>query len=201
MNSQEENINNFNVLDQYKTHDIGNLQEISKNDRLPYSVCAINFTGDLNLGIAIRSAHLLGAEKFYTFGRRYYDKRTTVGAHNYIPVTRIWGLSEDQESLDVGRFNQFIDEEKLYPIYCETGGTHLSEFDWFYHMGVSGLSGTKICIVFGNEGTGIPIELYQEQKERVVSIEQRGVLRSYNVAAATAIVMYNLSNQIQQFYG
>ena len=78
---------NWNVRDDLKGL---TLEEIlAVQPRLPYAVAMINTTGSLNVGVALRSAVLFGAERFYIVGRRRYDKRSTVGAQNYIQVERI----------------------------------------------------------------------------------------------------------------
>jgi hypothetical protein len=78
----------FNVADVYKNNSYQKNVEICRKDRLPFSVGTINITGELNVGMMIRSACLFGAEKFYTFGRKKYDKRSTVGAENYLDIVQ-----------------------------------------------------------------------------------------------------------------
>jgi tRNA G18 (ribose-2'-O)-methylase SpoU len=74
----------WNVHDDLKDKTLPELQKICKNDQLPFAVCALNVTGDLNLGMMMRTASLFGAERFIIYGRHNYDSRTTVGAQNYL---------------------------------------------------------------------------------------------------------------------
>ena len=71
--------NHFNVRDEFKDNTVAENVAICNRDRLKFSVGCINITGDLNIGMMIRSACLLGAENFYIFGRNKFDKRSTVG--------------------------------------------------------------------------------------------------------------------------
>ena len=120
----------FNVGDSYKDNTLEVNQALCKMDRLPFSVGCINVTGDLNVGMMIRSACLLGAENFYIFGRKKFDARSTVGAENYINIKQI--VFDDPIHADV-ELALYI--EKLYIhkhniILCEHGGIQLGTRDW-----------------------------------------------------------------------
>ncbi len=78
--------NHYNVRDEYKDNSYEQNVAITRNEQRPFSVGAINITGELNIGMMIRSACLLGAENFYIFGRKKFDKRSTVGAEKYINI-------------------------------------------------------------------------------------------------------------------
>ena len=80
--------NHFNVRDEFKDNTVAENVAICNRDRLKFSVGCINVTGDLNIGMMIRSACLFGAENFYIFGRNKFDKRSTVGAENYINIVQ-----------------------------------------------------------------------------------------------------------------
>ena len=66
---KKDNENGFNVYDKYKHLDVEGLRTVCKNESLPFAVCAINFTGDLNTGVVMRAASIMGAEEFIIFGR------------------------------------------------------------------------------------------------------------------------------------
>lgn len=174
----------WNVQDQYKGLSLDDLRAISDQARLPYAVCAINITGDLNIGMMLRSACLMGAERFIIYGRKKFDKRTTVGAQNYIDVVSI-DAKESTHSIELNYDNFFttMSEYGYAPVFFDTGGTPLDEFCF-----VDTWLDTKPCLVFGNEGMGLPVELTKGRE--IVSIPQRGVMRSLNVSSAASIVMY-----------
>lgn len=184
--------NHFNVRDEYKSHTVETLKAIQVRESLPYKVCAVNVEGDLNIGMMARSAALLGASKFYVFGRRKIDNRSLVGAQNYLPIERIEAL--DKTGLpSVDLFNEFVERESLYPILFEHGGVPLQNVGWYGHFMMARIQNRKLCLVFGNEGTGFPKEFL---KDRIVlSIPQLGVLRSYNVAATASIAMWEIYRQ------
>lgn len=179
----------WNTRDEYKDFTLEQLREVCALDRLPFAVCAINVTGDLNIGIMLRTACLLGAERFIVYGRKKYDRRSTVGAHNYLDVVTYESkVSKHDIELDYSYFMPLMKEYDYYPVFFETGGTSIHNMD-FRQLGPG-----KPCLVFGNEGLGIPQELTRDQI--VVSIPQRGVLRSLNVSAAASIAMYEMQRQL-----
>src|SRR5579859_6980212 len=85
----------FNVRDDLQDRPLVELQALAASDRLPFDVCLLNITGDLNTGNIVRTAHLMGAGRVLLFGRNKMDGRSTVGAENYIEVRRLGGLQAD----------------------------------------------------------------------------------------------------------
>ncbi len=170
----------WNINDIFKGGSLEDIKEIQRELSLPYAVAVLNLNGDLNTGIIIRTAVIMGAKEVFIFGKRKYDKRSTVGGHNYITINRIFALSENGD-ID---YNIVITELQRYgytPVFVEQGGTNFRSFIWPENP----------CIIFGNESVGIPQELIN--KYDTVSINQRGVLRSLNVSTAAGIVMEHLS--------
>jgi tRNA G18 (ribose-2'-O)-methylase SpoU len=178
---------NWNVHDEHKNLSISELTGVMDASRLPYAVCALNLAGDLNVGMIMRTACIMGAERLIIFGRRRYDKRSTVGAQNYIPVSRIGGLHDDL-SYDVEAFDATMQHWNYQPVFIETGGTDIDAMDW------KSLN-PKPCLIFGNEGQGCPEYLMRDHAR--VSINQRGVLRSLNVAVAAGIACHSISNALR----
>ena len=186
----------WNVRDELKDKTLPELQEICKNDQLPFAVCALNITGDLNLGIMLRTASLMGAERFIIYGRHNYDSRTTVGAQNYIDVVKSGSINLQERELELREFWTTMEDYRYVPIFFDTDGTSLYEFDfnvidefnYWYNVWYSVLNKQyRPCLVFGNEGMGIPEEL--KMGHYVLTIPQRGVLRSLNVSAAASIAI------------
>jgi tRNA G18 (ribose-2'-O)-methylase SpoU len=179
--------NFFNVRDEFKNMTVSELRMRYNASAYDYTVCALNVEGDLNVGMMIRTASLMGAREFIVFGRRRIDNRSMVGADNYIPLTKIDGLCSDG-TLDISKFHAEMKHRNLRPIFVEHGGTPLQDMDWTVNE--SPLFGSELCLVFGNESTGIPAELLTDSRT-VVSIPQTGILRSLNVAAAASMVMWD----------
>jgi len=183
----------YNVHENLKSLDVAQLQELSKQSRLPYSVCLMNLEYDLNIGNCIRSAHILGAERVFIFGKRKYDSRSTVGAHNYIDVVKYDFQELTDESVIGAKFEEMVTSYKLRPIIIEK--TDISEDI----RDIPKFSMTdNMCLVFGNEQNGIPECI--SSKYPCYHINQRGVIRSMNVASAAAIAMYEFSNKLERIY-
>lgn len=175
----------WNIHDDLKGKSLGQLKDIQRQDSLPYAICAINVDGDLNIGNMIRTACIMGAEKFFILGKRRYDKRSAVGSYNYLDIEF---LKEDAITDNIS-IHQSLCRYGYYPVIIEQGGSSITNF----YFGKK--HGLKPCFVFGNESHGIPSSIMVNNC--VVSISQKGVLRSLNVSNTASIVchhaMLNLS--------
>jgi tRNA G18 (ribose-2'-O)-methylase SpoU len=187
--------NGFAVKDEYKDRTLEELQNITSQDRLPFSVMFFNVTGSLNIGQMIRTAHAMGAEKIFILGRKKFDRRSCVGSHNYIPIIHV-DVDNDCMGDQYKKFHQTIKQNFLFPILIETGGQNYTEYAWKNRHVVSQYNGEQICLVVGNEGIGIPEVIQQYSYCNKVSIHQRGVMRSINVSSAFAIVCAHMVNEI-----
>lgn len=180
----------FNVADEFKPLSLDEVQNIQKRESLPFSIALLNFSGNLNVGMAIRSAVIFGAEKVFLIGKKKYDKRSTVGAHNYIDIEYI---DEDPIETPFLALNDICMEYDPYLV--EQGGKDLYCEDFKFK---------NPCFIFGCESTGIPKEIMDVGKEfnfETVSIAQIGVLRSLNVASAAAIVMWKAAMDLRTVPG
>ena len=192
--------NFWNIHDELKGLSLEEIQKVQEKYTLPYAVCALNLTGDLNIGMMARTACLHGAREFIIFGRRKYDKRSTVGAQNYMPITRVDGFTDGTTDFDVDKFDALMTEKQYYPIAIEQGGhpiDMLNMGDWTELIGCEALDPPYPCLVFGNENEGIP-EAILNECATTLTLTQRGVLRSMNVSAAAAIAMYIFSTEVMK---
>jgi len=185
-------ISELNVHDHLKGHSIEELRALCDQDRAPFGVCILNITGELNVGTIVRNALLTGARKVAILGRRKYDKRGTVGSENYIDVERIDALNDDDLTINADTFWNWIDDNNFTPIFCEHGGIPLSMIGWYDW--VSDMNPRQPCLVFGNENRGVQYDILNDKRGYIVSIPQKGTIRSYNVASASGIVMYSLAS-------
>ena len=176
----------WNVCDEFKDNLLVDNQAICKREALPFAVGIINVAGDLNVGMMIRTASLLGAEAVHIFGRKKFDKRSTVGAENYIDIVHhVYAGTLDPICDDL-----IIDDiqELLYePVLVEQGGIPIGRY---LYNGIGNGNIGKPIFIFGSESHGIPDEILNHFPRRI-SIPQRGVLRSYNVSAAMSIVCWD----------
>lgn len=183
-------ISHLNVHDHLKGISVEDLRDLCDKDRLPFAVCILNVTGELNVGTIVRNALLTGARQVAIIGRRKYDKRGTVGSQNYIEVERLDGLNDDGLTIDPDVFWGWMAKHGYRPIFVEQGGTLLNEIDWYNW--VMSMRPLLPCLVFGNENRGVQDDLLYDRRGRIASIPQLGVIRSFNVASASAIVMYDM---------
>lgn len=183
-------ISDRNVHDHLKDMTTDELRELCDTDRKPFAVCVLNITGELNVGTIIRNALLTGARRVVIMGRRKYDKRGTVGSQNYIEVERIDALKEDGLTIDSKMFWSWMNKNSYRPFFVEQGGTMLNKIDWYNW--IMRVQPSLPCLVFGNENRGVQENLLQDPRGRIISIPQKGVIRSYNVASASGIVMYSM---------
>ncbi|CAB4122905.1 SpoU rRNA methylases [uncultured Caudovirales phage] len=174
-----------NVHDHLKHLSVPELQEVSMRDRWPWHSCFINVTGDLNVGTMIRTSHCLGAASVTIFGRRRFDRRGLVGSANYIQVDQVPGMLDDV-TVDRHAFYNLAHQRRWIPVFVETGGQSVTEVNW--QTVKESVPGYEICLVMGNETGGIPQDILQDRFGTVVSIPQRGVIRSLNVSTAHAVV-------------
>lgn len=193
----------LNVHDHLKGLTVDELKAVSSNDRLPWHTLCLNVTGDLNVGTMIRTSHCLGAESVIIFGRQKIDNRSLVGSANYIKVERARAL-DGQMELDPEIFVDFLSSRSLTPIFVESGGLPLPSVDWNLRLTEMGRRGSKPCLVMGNETGGIPGSIMDLGRlfpnSFTVSIPQKGVIRSMNVAVAHAIVASSLCMSMGWMY-
>jgi tRNA G18 (ribose-2'-O)-methylase SpoU len=189
-----------NVPDDLKHLSVTELQQITSNRTFPFRVMLLNVMGDMNVSTVIRSAHLMGAESCVVFGRRKIDNRGLVGAANYTPVEKIWAVNEDL-TLQTDAFVQYCAQHAVMPVFVEQGGHNVFEYDWQQlHITCTQLN-RKIMLVLGTERDGIPPEILEAGARLgpVVSIPQRGVLRSHNLSMAFAIVASQMISQLRWY--
>lgn len=183
--------NHYNVRDEYKDNTYEQNVAISLSEQRKFSVACINITGELNIGMMIRSACLLGAENFYIFGRKKFDKRSTVGAEKYINIVQYAfddPIHADTEILD--RLYYLMKWNSI--VLCEHGGTEVGS----YQTKQMYKELQNPLFIFGSESHGLPDVVAQDDHFYKVSIPQRGVLRSFNVSAAMNIIVWDYIREV-----
>jgi tRNA G18 (ribose-2'-O)-methylase SpoU len=170
----------MNVRDELKGNTVEQNQAIAKSMVKDFAVATFNLKGDLNLGSTIRTAQLTGAKDFFILNHRQWDRRSAVGSHNYINVEK------HDECKDWNTTYKFLKSCGYSPIVVEHGGLKLKE--WMKAARFFDSIFPPPCFIFGPEDNGFPSDF-----PRHLEIEQTGVTRSYNVASASAIVLYTWS--------
>jgi tRNA G18 (ribose-2'-O)-methylase SpoU len=186
----QKEMNNWNVRDDLKGKTVEEIRENQPKNH--FSVGFVNIDGGLNIGSMIRSATIFGADKVFLIGRKRYDKRSTVGAHNYIDIDYV--ECDPTTELGSDQLINYIYENNYNPIAIEQGGRNIDD----YRAGVYPPVMSQLfrpCFLFGSEGEGLP-SLVTSKAASVYAIKQFGVMRSLNVSAAAAIVMYEYMRKL-----
>jgi len=157
---------------------------------LPFAVGCINLSGEINIGMMLRTASIFGASKFIILGRRHYDHRSAVGTHHHIPVERILTMK--------GANCEFLDEENLKTVLFELQKTYSIIFIEQSEKSLS-LNCMKDVLekikkiplfLFGSESEGIPKSILDIPDTFCLFIEQPGIGRSLNVSITCGIVLH-----------
>ena len=171
----ENTTDNRNILDKYKNdrHTRWSTDLIKKDlqsKSFPYAVLMENFAGDFNIGTVIRSANAFNARAVYYLGRKHYDRRGTVGTHNYTDVIH---LSTRDQLLKLKEEYELVALENTVPSATPLADTKYSRPSLF---------------ILGEEGIGITEETLA-LCDKFVYIPQYGSVRSLNAAVAGSIIM------------
>jgi tRNA G18 (ribose-2'-O)-methylase SpoU len=168
-------IENWNVIDKYKKDRLIKwTKELIKKDlqqsAFPYAILMENFLGDFNIGTVIRSANAFNARAVYYLGNKHYDRRGTVGTHNYTDVVH---LKTRDQLLKLKEDYELVALENTVP-------SAISLVDAKYNR--------PPLFILGEEGVGITNETL-EICDKFVYINQYGSVRSLNAAVAGSIIM------------
>ncbi len=172
--------------------------EKAKCFKIPVSILLFNLTGEINIGMIIRTAVVMGCCKVYIIGKKKYDKRTAVGAEHYIDIEYITeGTRGADHNKTIQEFDllTFCNERNIHPILVEQGGENIEEISFKEYI-----KGEKHpCFVFGSESDGLPTHILNLDLP-VVSIPQLGAMRSLNVSNAASIVIYEYIRKYKKFH-
>jgi tRNA guanosine-2'-O-methyltransferase len=178
----------FNVKNDLQNLSANEIREEYKENASNVAVACINLSGDMNVGMIVRTASIFGVGCCIIMGRRAYDKRPTVGSHSHIPVDRVFTMTgTDSKFLDLDKTRDAIIklQDKYTVVFVEQTPTSIK---------LQELKSVKFekppMFIFGNESMGVDSGLLKLDNTICVEIEQRGVGRSLNVSTACGIVLY-----------
>lgn len=181
----------YNVKTELRNFSCEEVKEIAQQNTLSHALLCLNPDQDGNIGAMIRTAHLLGFSKVIVVGSRHYNKKSAVGAYSYIDVDYVkCDVPEGSfHVIDEDKACEFIRsfEEKYQIVFVEQDeGNSVNLRD------VTGNYEKPLLIVMGSESSGIPKKILRNVNGITVEIPQRGVMRSFNVTAAFAMVAWHL---------
>jgi tRNA G18 (ribose-2'-O)-methylase SpoU len=169
----------MNVLDHLKTKTVPEIKEYYINNTIPAASAMMHVTGDFNLSTLIRNSNFFGYEKvFYVGGKKHYDRRGTVGTHNYIDITFIKTEEEFVKTVnDLG-----------YTLISIENNVNYECTDLFQFMDNVNVKDIKPIFIFGEEQKGLSDYILQNSAH-ILTISGKGTVRSLNVGTASGIVL------------
>lgn len=163
-----------NVIDYYKHVPTELIKQDLQTKSIPFAICASNIQGNLNLGMMVRTANAFNIRDIFYYGKRKYDKRSTVGTHVYEEIKYIESI--ENLSLLKNKYPFFIAIENNLK---NTVG--INEF----------IYPENSMVFFGEESGGISDEVLS-LCDYFVEIPQQGSVRSLNVSISCGIVLYDI---------
>ena len=169
----------MNVLDHLKTKTVPEIKEYYINNTIPAASAMMHVTGDFNLSTLIRNSNFFGYEKvFYVGGKKQYDRRGTVGTHNYIDITFIKTEEEFVKTI----------KDQGYTLISIENNVNYECSDLFQFMDNVNVKDIKPIFIFGEEQKGLSNYIL-DNSEHILTISGKGTVRSLNVGTASGIVL------------
>lgn len=170
-------IDTRNVQDKYKWWEHNKIVEDLDKTRSGFVTVCMNLDGDFNLSSLIRNSAWFNNHSVWIVGNKKYDRRGSVGTHNYLDV------EYRKEPLDA------IAELKalgftVVAAEISDDSVELQNFDF----------PERVAVIFGEEGLGLSEEV-MNACDSVVSIPGRGSPRSLNVANTGGIFLWEYHKQ------
>lgn len=161
-------------------YEYSNINDIIDDNSNSFLVMLDHIEDPHNLGAIIRTCEAAGVDSIIIPKDRCATVNSTVvkvsaGALSNIPVCMVTNLSQTIEKLK---------ESGYWIIGTDMKGTSYSKIDY---------SG-KICIVIGNEGSGLS-NIIEKTCDFVASIDMKGKINSLNASVATGIVVFEALKQ------
>ncbi len=181
----------WNVANDYQHLNAEEHSELYKSVADQSALACINLSGDLNIGMMIRSASLFGIGQVYIIGRRKYDRRSSVGTHCHIPTERVYSMQGvNSEEVDVSTLTTILTElQKTFKLVFIEQLPHAYNYTEISIRKADGRLPPNTLFVFGSEASGLPQELHNMPNADYCIIHQRGIGRSLNVAVACGIIL------------
>jgi tRNA G18 (ribose-2'-O)-methylase SpoU len=139
-----------------------------------FSILLVNIDYDNNSGNIIRTANAMGAKEVILYGRRSFDRRSSMGTEFYMEFQQIKFVEEIDEVL--AQYDIIVGLENGIE------AQNLVDYKWNKDL--------KTLICLGQESNGIP-QVILDKCHDLVEIPQVGSVRSLNVGTAAGIVMYD----------
>ena len=169
--------NNFNVIDYYKYWNEDAIKADLDTKRNNFTLLCANIGGDFNLGTIIRCANAFLAKEVIIYGKKQFDRRSTVGTHRYEHLKHVRNVADLNDLKE-----NYLKDSHLIGIDNIPAAKAIETFQW---------PKKHIVLCFGEEQLGIPEEI-RALCDDFVYIQQYGSVRSLNVGVAAGIAIYDL---------
>jgi len=166
----------------YRYYEIEEILEAARNKNEDIFLIILDeITDPHNLGSIIRTANASGVHgviipKRRSVGLTATVAKTSAGAIEYVPVSRVTNLS---------RTIDYLKEQGVWIVGADMDGENVHSS--------SNLSG-NIALVIGSEGKGIS-RLVKEKCDFLVRLPMKGQVSSLNASVAASILMYEVLRQ------
>lgn len=166
-----------NVADKYKWWEHNAIVENLDETRSDFLTVCMNLDGDFNLSSLVRNTSWFNAAGVWIVGRKKWDRRGSVGTHNYMNVTyRAEPLEAVAELKALGY--------TVVGAEISDDSVELQNYEF----------PKKVAVIFGEEGLGLSEEM-MAACDAIVSIPGRGAVRSLNVANTGGIFLWEYHRQ------
>lgn len=173
-----------NVIDYYAKWETEAIKADLDSRRVPLVNVCMNLTNDFNKSNVVRSNNAFLGSKVYMVGKRRYDRRGTVGTHNYEHI-------EHSETLDEVVTTLRAQGYTIYAVDNITEHDPVSVWDTVLPA--------KTAFVYGEEMRGLS-EDEIALCDGMIFIPMYGSVRSLNVGTAAAIMMNEYARQNRSLY-
>ncbi len=167
-----------NVLDKYKSWEVDLIREDVQKHTLPYACMMSHVDGDFNLGTVLRNANAFGCKELFYYGKKNWDRRSSVGTQHYSQFTHLKSIDE---IIELKKKYRFVGVECNIDRYCQNFTT--------YDIQPNSL------FIFGEESKGLSDEIL-DLCDEYVFIPMIGSVRSLNVGVASGIIMNSVMNKL-----
>jgi tRNA G18 (ribose-2'-O)-methylase SpoU len=150
--------------------------------KFPVEVACINFKHEPNIGYVIRAAACFGASKVNLIGCCPESKE----------LRELSGTTSD--FIELNKFSNphdfltYCRENNIHIVSAELTDNSRSLYDYAYP------TDRKVCIVVGNEQTGVPTDILQHSE--IVQIPMPGLGYCLNTAQAANIMLFEYTKQM-----
>ena len=157
---------------------VDEIKQYCINRAIDQYAAMIHVHGDYNLSTLVRNANFFGFKGvFYVGGKRDWDRRGSVGTHNYTPMTH---YKSEQDFIDSCKQLglRIVAVENNIPKYASKTTNFLPTY----------VPMKNSIYVFGEEQAGLS-DLILDNSIEIITLPAYGSVRSINVGPTSAIIL------------